>query len=294
MHTSVLLPEIVDGLAPQKGDIVVDATVNGGGMSEELLRRFGKDITLYAIDADESALQRAGTRLKEFQGNVHFIKGNFRDLTTLLAEHGVSSIDRAMFDLGLSSNQLEESGRGFSFRKNEPLLMTFEVAPGPEKLTAYDIANHWDRENIETIIRSYGEERKARKISEAIVSAREEKPIETSLELANIIEKAVGRRGKVHPATKTFQAFRMAVNDELGSITLGLTSAFELLKPGGRIAVISFHSLEDRTVKHFMKEKAAEGSGVLVVKKPVVPTREEITKNPRARSAKLRIIEKTI
>jgi len=291
VHTSVLLKEIVDGLAIEKGDTVVDATVNGGGMSEEILKRFGDEITLVALDADEDAIERAKTKLSKY-GNPKFVNTNFRNIETAMAELGVHSINRAFFDLGLSSDQLESSGRGFSFLKDEPLLMTFEKKPSDETLTAYDIANHWDAENIETIIRNYGEDRNARRIAEIIVTAREDKPIETSRQLASLIEHYVGRRGRIHPATKTFQAFRMAVNDELGSITLGLSAAFKLLSPKGRIAVISFHSLEDRNIKHFMKERALEGLGKIITKKPITPTEEEITRNPRARSAKLRIIEK--
>lgn len=291
VHTSVLLKEIIDGLAVEEGDIVVDATVNGGGMSEEVLNRFGGKIQLVSIDADSSALEKAKEKLGE-RKEVTLLNGNFRNLKELLQGIGVLKIDRIMFDLGLSSNQLENSERGFSFKKDEPLLMTFEKAPGENTLTASDIANTWDTENIEIILRAYGEERQARRIAEAIVEARKIKKIETAKELGEIIERVIRRRGKIHPATKTFQAFRMAVNDELETLKIGLRDGFELLRGGGHMAVISFHSLEDRVVKNFMREKAKEGEGTLITKKPIVPGRVEQVANPRSRSAKLRIIKK--
>jgi 16S rRNA (cytosine1402-N4)-methyltransferase len=288
-HTSVLLQEIIDGLDIQKGDVVVDATTNGGGMSKEVVRRFGTAIQLYCIDADEDALSRA----KENIGpDAHYIQGNFGDIKELLQKERLQKIDRAMFDLGLSSDQLADSGRGFSFQKNEPLLMTFKKNPSEHDLTAKDIVNGWDEENIETILRAYGEESWARKIARAIVAARTIKKIETSGELAAIIEKAVPRRGKIHPATKTFQAIRMAVNNEIENIKRGIKDAFDMLASKGRIAVISFHSLEDRTVKNFIKDQVREGTGKAITKKPLKPTEREVEANPRSRSAKLRIIEK--
>lgn len=292
VHQSVLLPEIIDGLHIEPGDVVVDATVNGGGMSEEVLRRFQGTVSLICIDKDESALQRAKVRLAPLKGSVRFIQGNFSDIDKILREEHIEKVDRVMFDLGLSSNQLESSGRGFSFQKNEPLIMTFEQSPQEGTLTAKNIVNEWEPENIETIIRIYGEERKAWHIVKAIVEARTLKKIENSSELADIILRKVGRRGKTHPATKTFQALRIAVNDELNSLKSGLENSFSALAEDGRMAVISFHSLEDRMVKHFLKDKEKEGKAIRITKKPIVPGDEEIAKNPRSRSAKLRILKK--
>lgn len=292
MHKSVLLKEIIDSLNLKEDSVLVDATVNGGGMSEEALKRMRGKLKLICIDADEGALEKARERLGH--EGVTFLKGNFGNLKELLRSANVTSIDAIMFDLGLSSNQLDASGRGFSFRFDEPLLMTFAAQPGKEALTAYAIVNEWDEENIETIIRSYGEERRAKRIAERIVEKRKEGPIKTSKELGDIIEKALGRHGKIHPATKTFQALRMTVNDELGNLKRGLEQAFELLSPEGRMAVISFHSLEDRIVKNFIREKADAGLGKRITKKPIAPSRQEMTENPRSRSAKLRILEKII
>lgn len=292
VHKSVLLKEIIDGLEIREGDRVVDATVNGGGMSEEILKCFDGTITLVAIDADRGALERAKKRLENFKTRPIFINGNFRNLSELLLKEEINSFNRILFDIGLSSDQLEGGSRGFSFLKNEPLLMTFEETPEESATTAYDIANNWEEENITTIIRSYGEDRNARRIAGAIVEARKIKPITSSKELADVIEKALGRHGKIHPATKTFQAFRIAVNDELGSLSAGISQGFSLLEKGGRMAIISFHSLEDRIVKNFIREKAKEGTGIAITKKPIVPSDEEMTANPRSRSAKLRIIEK--
>lgn len=293
-HISVLLKELVEGLDIKEGNLVVDATVNGGGMSKEILRRFGNKVKLTCLDADENALKEAQKTLTQEnqKTTVSFVCGNFSNLKNLLKPLGISAVDKIIFDLGLSSNQLESSGRGFSFLKDEPLLMTFSAKPTEEDLTAFDIANRWDAENIETILKSYGQEWSARKIAGAIVEARKDGPIKTSKQLSEIVEKTVGRRGKIHPATKTFQAFRIAVNDELLSLKEGLKQGFEFLNPGGRMALISFHSAEDRIVKNFMKDRAKEKTGIVIFKKPITPGKEELTKNPRARSAKLRILEK--
>ncbi len=292
MHTSVLVKELLDGLQIREGDTVVDATVNGGGTSEEILKRFGKRIKLICLDADHTALEGAKKRLEGFGTSPLFIHGNFRDLRELLEKTGIQKIDRILFDLGLSSNQLEAGGRGFSFQKDEPLLMTFEADQKDEVLSAFDIVNSWQEENIEIILRAYGEERKAKAIAKAIVERRVIKPIKTSKELSEIIDQAIGRHGKIHPATKTFQALRIAVNDELETLKKGLKQAFELLTPSGRIAVISFHSLEDRIVKNFMRDRAKGDEGERVSKKPIVADEEEKKENPRSRSAKLRILQK--
>ncbi|PIQ69142.1 MAG: 16S rRNA (cytosine(1402)-N(4))-methyltransferase [Candidatus Taylorbacteria bacterium CG11_big_fil_rev_8_21_14_0_20_46_11] len=299
MHISVLLQEVVDGLAPQPGDVILDATLGGGGHSEALCQNV-HEATFICLDADEKAIERSKERLSTCSCTFHFYQTNFRNLDRALIEFGITSINRAVFDLGLSSYQLESSvegasehlGRGFSFRGSEPLTMTYASTVTPDMITAEQIVNEWAEENIATIIESYGEDRQARRIARAIVSARAVRPITTTAELRDIIERAVPRRGKIHPATKTFQALRMTVNDELPALQEGLTKAWSLLAPQGRIAVISFHSLEDRFVKNFFRDEAKKGTGILITKKPLVPTDDEVWENPRSRSAKLRIIEK--
>ena len=293
IHISVLLKELIDGLGIKSGSVVVDATVNGGGMSKEILKRFSNKVKLVCIDADENALKLAKKNLRKVSSNTpSFVRGNFRDMKVLLESVGVKKADRIIFDLGLSSNQLESSGRGFSFLKDEPLLMTFSDSPEENALTAFDIANLWEVENIEIILRSYGEEKEARKIARAIVETRKRGLIKTSKQLSSIVEKAVRRRTKIHRATKTFQAFRMAVNDEINSLKDALKDGFEILNTGGKIAVISFHSIEDRVVKNFIRDKVKEGKALSLFKKPLMAEKEEKIKNPRSRSAKLRILEK--
>ncbi len=295
VHTSVLLQEVIDSLTLKEGALVVDATVNNGAILEALCSHF-PSLTLVGIDADQGAILKAQKRLLKISCNHSLINGNFKDLSEHLTTlgHASGSVGAIFFDLGLSSDQLLHSGRGFSFKGNEPLLMTLSANPIPGALTAHDIVNSWDEENLFAVIKSYGEERYAWKITKKIVEARKKKTIETSGELAEIVREAIPKRGftRIDPATKTFQALRMTVNDELQVLKTGLSQAFEMLEGGGRLLVISFHSLEDRIVKYFMREKAQSGEGKLVIKKPITPTQEEIKTNPRARSAKLRIIEK--
>ena len=236
------------------------------------------------------------------------MKESYRNLDKVLDGLGMPKANRIMLDLGLSSDQFETSGRGFSFQRNEPLLMTFKspkadivANSGDYVLTARDIVNKWEEENIADIIYGYGDERYSRRIARAIVESRAERPIETTFDLVDIIKKATPSKyhhGKIHPATKTFQALRITVNDEIGALKEGLAKGFDRLAPGGRMAIISFHSIEDRLVKNFYKEKsvrAADGSGPagrLLTKKPLTPSDREAAENPRSRSAKLRIIEK--
>ena len=293
MHTSVLLQETVDSLNIEPGNVVLDATLGGGGHSSEIAKRLGPSGMLVGIDEDAAALIRSRSKLENQKTRVVLKQGNFRNLDKLLAEEGVDHIDRAVFDLGLSSFELEESGRGFSFQKDEPLLMTFSETPG--SVTAYDVVNSWGEESLADIIFGFGGERYSRRIARLIVERREQSPIKTSGELAHIVSEAVPgsyRRGRIHPATKTFQAIRMAVNDELGALKEGLLKAWQMLSPGGRIAVISFHEHEDRITKHFFVEKVKHEGAKVYSKKPIVPDASEVRKNPRSRSAKLRIIEK--
>lgn len=292
MHIPVLLKEVTDNLPISIGGTLLDGTLGDGGHSYAIAKAANGPITIIGLDQDALAIERAKPKLSSFPGKLILLKANFRNLDEVLKKEGVEKVDSILLDLGFSSDQLENSGRGFSFLKDEPLLMTLDDTPREDSLTARDAANLWERENLELIIRNYGEERHAKKISEAIVEARKNKKIETSGELAAIIESAIGRKGKIHPATKTFQAIRIAVNDELGALREALPKAISHLKTGGRLAVISFHSGEDRIVKNTFKNSAGNGEIKIINKKPLISNREEILQNPRARSAKLRIAEK--
>ena len=295
-HIPVLLHEVIDGLALKPGDIFVDGTLGGGGHSEEVLKRFGNRVKIIGIDLDSDAVRRSEERLGQSQGDIKFIEGSFRNLNAILDSLNIKGVDKILLDLGLSSNQFEESGRGFSFQKNESLIMSFKKDLKEADLTAKEILNTWDLENIITIIKSYGEEKFAWKIAKAIVERREVKPIETTFDLVEIIKSATPKfyhHRKIHPTTKTFQALRITVNDEIESLKEGIRKGFERLNNGGRLAVISFHSLEDRVVKQFFKEKGTEGQAKILTKRPIIPSDEEIGQNPRSRSSKLRIIEKT-
>jgi 16S rRNA (cytosine1402-N4)-methyltransferase len=292
-HIPVLLSEVLDSLVIEPSDVVVDATLGGGGHAREILSRLGSDGTFIGMDADQHALERAKGPLEESQCTTHFIAENFRNVREVLERLGITQVDKALFDLGLSSDQFdstsEADGRGFSFNRDEPLLMTLAV-PGTDTalVTARDVVNEWSEESLADVIYGFGDERHARKIARAIVTRRESKPIETSLELAEIVAQAIPRHSRIHPATKTFQAIRMAVNDELGALSEGLLGIIDRLAPGGRIAVITFHSHEDRVVKRLFREWKLRGLGESLTKSPIQSSREEVLQNPRARSAKLR------
>ena len=295
VHKSVLLHEVVEGLDVKSGEVFLDGTFGAAGHSLEILKRAKGKVTLVAIDADKEALKKASAKIKETGATFFAYNGNFRNLDKALDENGIEKIDKALFDFGLSSDQLDTSGRGFSFRFDEPLLMTLKTDPTDADLTAEYVVNNFEQRSLEDIIRGFGEEKFAGRIARVIVESREVKPIKTTFELSEIIRSAIPvkfRNGKIHPATKTFQAIRIVVNGELDAIDEGLRKAFERLSVGGRIAAISFHSLEDRIVKRFFKELEKENKVKLISKKPITPTREEILENGRSRSAKLRIIEK--
>jgi 16S rRNA (cytosine1402-N4)-methyltransferase len=290
-HKPVLLQQTLLGLSLTEGDTAIDATAGGGGHSLALAEAIGVKGTLLAIDRDEENLARAKETLAGSLPQMHFALGNFREIDRFASEAGIAAADGILFDLGWSSDHLL-SGRGFSLQKSEPLLMTYEAHPDEKTLTAYEIVNTWDEANLADVIYGYGEETGSRRIARAICEARGKKPIETASELAEVIAQAVPRRGKLHPATKTFQALRIAVNDELGSIEEALPKARALLSPEGRLAVISFHSLEDRIIKRTFKEWEEDGHGTIITKRPLTALREEEIENPRARSAKLRIFQK--
>ncbi len=294
-HVPVLLQEVIEGLDLKPGDVVIDATLGEGGHSLHLAEAVGPTGTIVGIDADSRALERARKTLSEVPGKLVLLEGNFRDIEGLCQGAGITAADAILFDLGVNSSQLDDDDRGFSFKKETPLLMTLRTDHENSLITAYDVVNTWGQENLADIIYGYGEEGFSRRIAEAIVKARSIAPIKTTTELVAIIEGGVPawyRKGRLHFATRTFQAIRIAVNDELGALGEGLEAAWQLLGSGGRLAVITFHSLEARPVKEFFKRKHAEGVGQLVVKKAIKPTREEEVQNPRSRSAQLRIIKK--
>ncbi|MEK7463578.1 MAG: 16S rRNA (cytosine(1402)-N(4))-methyltransferase RsmH [Patescibacteria group bacterium] len=304
IHTTVLMHESIDGLDIHPSDVYLDGTLGSAGHTACALEKMHGDITIVGLDRDIEALERSEQRLSSYKsmanGKVHVPKiflreASYGDMDKVLNELGIQSVNRIMLDLGLSSDQFETSKRGFTFKNDEPLIMTFKKNPQEGDLTAQQIVNTWEEANIADIIYGYGEEKYSRRIARAIVNYREKKSIETTGELVEIISHSVPgfyRKGRLHPATRTFQALRIAVNDELNTLKKGLVKGFERLENGGRIAVISFHSLEDRIVKNFNKEKADAGEALIITKKPIVPTEKEIFDNPRSRSAKLRILEK--
>lgn len=293
IHTSVLLQEAIEGLALEDGDVVVDGTLGSGGHTEAMLAT-GKDISVIGFDLDTEAIERSRARLRGDK-RVTLVCASYKTMTSVVEGLGVTGVNKVLFDFGFSSDQIETSGRGFSFLRDEPLLMTFVEAPGPDDLTAREIVNTWDEDTIRGVLRGYGEERHAGRIAKAILKAREVKPIETTFELVDIIRSAVPKdylTKKIHPATKTFQALRIAVNDELATVADGLDAAFRLVPKGGKIAAISFHSHEDRIVKQMFKAWSQTKFATILSKKPIVPSEAELKTNPRARSAKLRILEK--
>lgn len=294
LHKSVLLHEAIEGLNLSDKYLVIDGTFGGGGHSLEMCKKYPK-VRIITIDQDKSALKRGEEFFKKLDCQISFFNNNFRNLNEILEKENIKEVDGIILDLGLSSDQLDDSGRGFSFLRDEPLLMTMKEKPKDEDLTAIDVVNTWSEENLADIIYGYGEERFARRIAKAIVDARKKEKISTTFGLVKIISESVPagyRKGRIHYATKTFQAIRIAVNDELGALQEGLVKGFGFLKKGGRMSIITFHSLEDRIVKRFNKELEKEGKAKLINKKPIVASSDEIKENSRARSAKLRILEK--
>jgi 16S rRNA (cytosine1402-N4)-methyltransferase len=295
-HKSVLLQEAIEFLDIRESDTVVDATLGGAGHAREIIARLGAAGKFIGFDLDHAAIERAQNALVDAKCTVELVEENFREMGNVLsessAERSVREIDKALFDLGWSSFQLE-AGRGFSFNTNEPLVMTY--SSHPSGLTAAQIVNTWGESSLADIIFGWGEERYARRIARAIIERREKQNFAIASDLADTIKSAVPhvyRHGRIHPATKTFQALRIAVNDELGALKDGLEGAFAHLKVGGRIAVITFHSIEDRQVKRYFVELEKQGLAKRVTKKPLGPSDAEIVANPRSRSAKLRVIEK--
>jgi len=294
-HIPVLLHESIDGLNLMKGDVVVDGTLGGGGHTKEIINRFGKDIKIICFDLDQDAIDRVKNSINNQNADITFITAGFQDIGKVLKNLNISKVDKILLDLGLSSFQLEEGGRGFSFLKDEPLLMTMKRNPTVDDLTAREIVNTWAEETIADIIFAFGEERYSRRIAKSIVLARQDKDINTTFDLVKIIENSVGKfyKGKrINPATKTFQALRIATNTELSNLEKVIQEGFDNLSKGGCISIITFHSLEDRIVKKAFVLFKEKGLAKILTKRPIIPTEIEIKSNPRSRSAKLRLIEK--
>lgn len=300
-HVPVMLKEVLEALNPQDGEIIVDGTFGRGGYSQAFLN--AADCVVWGIDQDPDAVEEGKKLEKEKKNRFHMIKGRFGELNRLLAEHGMDKVNAVAFDLGVSSPQIDKAERGFAFSKEGPLDMRMSQE-GP---TAADLINTLPEEELANIFYEYGEERHSRKIAKRIVARRREAPIVTTKQLADVIYSVLPKHGKgIDPATRTFQALRIKVNDELNELARGMDAAEQMLVPGGRLAVVSFHSLEDRCVKQFMKSRSEQKSSSgyrhlpdlpeskgpptfkLIHSRAIKPSEEEIRKNPRARSAKLR------
>ena len=305
-HVSVLLEECIEGLNIKPDGIYVDGTLGGAGHSSQIAARLTTG-RLIGIDRDPVALKAAGERLQPYADRVTLVHSNFCQIKQVLQDLGIAGVDGILLDLGVSSPQLDDGARGFSYMADAPLDMRMN---NEDPLTAHTVVNTWPQEELKRILFTYGEERYAPQIAAAICRRREEKPIETTLELVDVIRSAMpaaALREKQHPAKRSFQAIRIAVNDELGSVEQVMKDAIPSLNPGGRLAIITFHSLEDRIVKQGMAD-AAKGCTCppnfpvcvcgkkpkvkLISRKPITSTQEELDRNPRARSAKLRVCEK--
>jgi len=290
MHIPVLLSEVIKLLDPKENENYIDATLGEGGHTLALLQKTSPAGKVLGIDLDPETLEIAHRKLHAFGDRLILANDNFKNLEEIIDEKKFKEISGIIFDLGMSSRDVDEAGRGFSFMKDEPLLMNFG---SDALLTAEQIVNNWPEDELEKILKLYGEERFARQIVRGIVVARLDKPIKTTFDLVKIIENSVPRfyrHGRIHPATRTFQALRIAVNDELNTIQKGLEIALKIVSAGAKIAVISFHSLEDRIVKNFFRDH--KDVLKILTKKPVTPAEVEILNNPRARSGKLRVAQK--
>jgi 16S rRNA (cytosine1402-N4)-methyltransferase len=305
-HTPVLLRECVEGLAIRPDGTYLDGTLGGGGHCAQILKSLGEGGRLFGIDRDQAALAASRARIKDARFDA--IYGNFHSARALLLAHGVAAVDGALLDLGVSSFQLDSAERGFSYHEDAPLDMRMDRA---QPLTARAIANEWPEKEISRVLREYGEEKWAAHIARVLCDRRRERPIETTGDLVAIIDAAVPKKFRArdsgHPARRSFQALRIAVNDELGPLEAALGDLCDMLTPGGRLCVIAFHSLEDRVVKNTFRSLAdpctcprnmpicvcgKKPTARLITRKPIVPSAEEIAANPRARSATLRILEK--
>ena len=306
-HCPVLLEQCIEGLNIKENGIYVDGTLGGGGHSKVICSKLTSAGTLIGIDRDNDALNASSERLKDFECNKYFVQSNYSDINQVLEELSVEKIDGALLDLGVSSFQLDNPQRGFSYMNDAPLDMRMSQ---DDDFTAYDVVNDYSRKALTEVISKYGEERWASRIADFIVRGRQDKPIETTFELVELIKQAIpasARRTGPHPAKRTFQAIRIEVNDELGQLERAVEEFCDVLAPGGRLCIITFHSLEDRIVKDVFNRRAnpctcpkefpvcvcgKKADIKKITGKPIVPSGQEMEENPRARSAKLRIAEK--
>ncbi len=285
-HIPVLLGEVSEYLKPEPNHLLIDGTVGLGGHAQALLPRVLPGGRLLGIDKDADNLEIARQRLSRFGESVVLVRDSYANIKTHAHAHQFHSVNSILLDLGFSSVHVDDPDRGFSFRQDGPLDMRYDRS---QELTAKMVVNEWSIEELARIFRQYGEEKKARQIAEAIVSARAQTPFSSTTQLAAMIAQTQRQRGRIHPATKIFQALRIVVNDELGELERVLPDCVDLLQVGGRLAIISFHSLEDRIIKQFFKSHSVLK---VVSKRPITASQEEVKKNPRARSAKLRVAEK--
>jgi 16S rRNA (cytosine1402-N4)-methyltransferase len=286
-HIPVLADEVIEILHPQPGEFFVDATVGNGGHAKKILKKIGSNGTLLGIDWDEKAIEELRNKT-DIDTRLILAHNNYANVETIIKENNLPKADGLLLDLGLSSTQLEKSGRGFSFRKDEPLDMRYNEKEGE---TAAMIINSYPEKELAKLLWKYGEVGNARNIAKAMIKQRKKKRIETTGELIEIIESATTQRGKIHPATQTFMALRIFVNHELKNLEKLLETLPRVIAPEGRVAIVSFHSLEDRMIKNSFRDLAQRGRAELLTKKPIRPTTKEIKKNPRSRSAKLRAIQ---
>ena len=301
-HIPVLLNEVIENIAPKDGGVYVDGTFGAGGYTRAVLD--AANCTVYAIDRDPDAIREGQKLVNAYKGRLHLLHGTFGEMADLVRGEGVDFVDGVMLDIGVSSMQIDRAERGFSFQKDGALDMRMSQ----NGLSAADVLNTFNEREIADIIYKYGEERFSRRIAAAVVERRKTAPFKTTLEFADVIRRVVPhKREDIDPATRSFQALRIYVNDELGQLESGLSAAHDLLKAGGRMAIVSFHSLEDRIVKTFMQEKSGKTANPsrympavekqaatleILTKKPILPTESETNVNPRARSARLRVAEK--
>ncbi|MCR4328522.1 MAG: 16S rRNA (cytosine(1402)-N(4))-methyltransferase RsmH [Patescibacteria group bacterium] len=289
MHIPVLLEEIVQILKCEPGDFFIDGTINGGGHADVVLQKIGVQGKLLGIDWDEQVLAKGRARIGS-NGNVILVHGNYADIPKILEDNRLPKADALLLDLGFSSEQMNTSGKGFSFSSDEPLVMTYDA----DSESVADILRRIDEKELVRVIRDYGEERYAPEIAHAIVRHEKKSPITSSSELAEIIRGAVSpgyERGRIHPATRTFQALRIYANKELENLQCVIRELPNIVRVGGRAVIISFHSLEDRIVKNMFRDMAKEGKFSILTKKALVASHKEISRNPRSRSAKMRAVE---
>lgn len=294
MHIPVLFSESIHALSIKPNGTYVDGTLGGAGHAAEIAKHLGPDGTLIGFDLDSNAITRAREALSNAKCKVILAQENFRNLDSVLAKNGIEQVDGIFLDLGWSSFQIADPTRGFSFQVDGPLAMTLKDSPTKDDVTAWDIVNTWEESTIADMLYAYADERYSRRIARRIIEEREKHSIDTTAQLAELVKSAVPKnpKSKINPATKTFQALRIAVNDEYGALKDTLVKGFEKLKTGGRFAIITFHSGEDRIVKNFFRDQSHAEIAKLITKKAIMPSDEEIITNPRSRSAQLRILEK--